>query len=216
MKQNNLKQTNASTTKGLNKNIKLKDTNIPYLGKIPEHWEVKKVKNLFYIGRGRVISKEELEDNGMYPVYSSQTKQNGILGYIKTYDFDCEQITWTTDGNAGTIFLRNGKHNCTNVCGTLRPKNENENMKFFSYALANVTPHYKRPDINGAKIMNNEMADILIVYPPLSEQKAIAEFLDNKCKKIENIIEKLQHQIKLIKEYKSSLINETTSGRKLF
>ncbi|MBZ7970338.1 restriction endonuclease subunit S [Campylobacter sp. RM3125] len=187
----------------------LKNSGIEWLGEIPEHWEVVKIKHIFNIGRGRVISQEELDENGNFPVYSSQTTNNGILGYIKTYDFDCEQITWTTDGvNAGTIFLRNGKYNCTNVCGILKPRN-NENMSFLTYALQNVTPYYKRPDTNGAKIMNNEMANIQIVYPPLKEQEQIANFLDEKCEKIQNFIEKKEKLLSLLQEQKQALINET-------
>ncbi|MBZ7929227.1 restriction endonuclease subunit S [Campylobacter molothri] len=186
-----------------------KNSGIEWLGEIPEHWEVVKIKHIFNIGRGRVISQEELDENGNFPVYSSQTTNNGILGYIKTYDFDCEQITWTTDGvNAGTIFLRNGKYNCTNVCGILKPRN-NENMSFLTYALQNVTPYYKRPDTNGAKIMNNEMANIQIVYPPLKEQEQIANFLDEKCEKIQNFIEKKEKLLSLLQEQKQALIDET-------
>lgn len=188
-----------------------KPSGIKWLGEIPKHWEIKKIKTIFNIGRGRVISQQELEEMGNYPVYSSQTKNNGILGYIQTYDFDCTQITWTTDGvNAGTIFLRSGKHNCTNVCGTLRPK-QDENMSFLSYAIKIATPHYKRPDTNGAKIMNNEMANIEIVYPPLQEQKEIAEFLDSKCEKIQNYIDKKQKLITLLQEKKQALINEAVT-----
>lgn len=188
-----------------------KPSGIEWLGEIPKHWEIKKIKTIFNIGRGRVISQQELEEMGNYPVYSSQTKNNGILGYIQTYDFDCTQITWTTDGvNAGTIFLRSGKHNCTNVCGTLRPK-QDENMSFLSYAIKIATPHYKRPDTNGAKIMNNEMANIEIVYPPLQEQKEIAEFLDSKCEKIQNYINKKQKLITLLQEKKQTLINEAVT-----
>lgn len=189
--------------------IAYKESGIPWLGKIPKHWEIRRVKHLFEIGRGRVISQEELDDNGLYPVYSSQTQDNGVLGYIQTYDFDCEQITWTTDGvNAGTIFLRRGKHNCTNVCGTLQPKNKNENMVFLTYVLQNATPHYKRPDTNGAKIMNNEMAEILLIYPPLKEQQAIADFLDKKTRQIEEFIDKKQKLITLLEEKKQTLINQ--------
>ncbi|ECP7276120.1 hypothetical protein FU701_07860 [Campylobacter jejuni] len=122
-------------------------------------------------------------------------------------------MTWTTDGvNAGTIFLRNGKYNCTNVCGILKPRN-NENMSFLTYALQNVAPYYKRPDTNGAKIMNNEMANMQIVYPPLKEQEQIAKFLDEKCEKIDLLIEKTEKQIELIKEYKTTLINQAVCGR---
>lgn len=196
-------QSNFSTTKNL------KESGIPWVGKIPKHWEMRRVKHLFEIGRGRVISQEELDDSGMYPVYSSQTQDNGVLGYIRTYDFDCEQITWTTDGvNAGTVFLRRGKHNCTNVCGTLRPKNKNENIVFLTFALQNATPYYKRPDTNGAKIMNNEMAEILLIYPPLKEQQTIADFLDKKTRQIEKFIDKKQKLITLLEEKKQTLINQ--------
>ncbi len=54
-----------------------------------------------------------------YPVYSSQTKEKGLMGYYKDYLFE-DAITWTTDGaNAGTVNYRAGKFYCTNVCGVL-------------------------------------------------------------------------------------------------
>ena len=54
-----------------------------------------------------------------YPVYSSQTKDNGLMGYYKDYLYE-NAITWTTDGaNAGTVNYRAGKFYCTNVCGVL-------------------------------------------------------------------------------------------------
>lgn len=61
------------------------------------------------LNRGRVMSKIYLADNiGEYPVYSSQTANNGEIGKINTFDFEGEFITWTTDGaNAGTVFYRN-------------------------------------------------------------------------------------------------------------
>ena len=112
-----------------------RETNLLGVYKTPSSWTIKKVKYLFNIGRGRVISEQELDDKGIYPVYSSQTKNNGRLGFINTFDFDCEQITWTTDGaNAGTVFLRNGRHNCTNVCGTLQSISVSENMDFVLYS----------------------------------------------------------------------------------
>ena len=59
------------------------------------------------LSRGRVMSKEYLAENaGIYPVYSSQTANNGEIGKITTFDYDGEFITWTTDGaNAGTVFI---------------------------------------------------------------------------------------------------------------
>ena len=189
-----------------------KDSGIDWLCKIPSEWNITKVKHKFLLGRGRVISLEELEEEGEYPVYSSQTKNNGILGYINSYDFDCKQITWTTDGaNAGTVFLREGKHNCTNVCGTLLPIKKNENLEYLTYTLGYATTFYKRPDTNGAKIMNGEMSEIFLTFPPVEEQQQIANFLDKATSKIDTLIEKQTKQIELLKEKRQAVISHAVT-----
>src|SRR5690625_1615257 len=180
---------------------KMKDSGIEWIGEIPEDWGVAQVKHLFEIGRGRVISKEELsfDSHTGYPVYSSQTKNDGVLGYIGTYDFDEPQLTWTTDGaNAGTVFLRKGKYNCTNVCGTLKLKSEVQvkvNLNFIYHALYVGAPYYKRKDTNGYKIMNNEMAVIKISLPPLDMQEKISKEIEGKFKIIHDLIVKTNQSI---------------------
>ncbi|MEE0495050.1 MAG: restriction endonuclease subunit S [Cyanobacteriota bacterium] len=190
-----------------------KDSGIEWIGEIPQEWSIVQVKNLFNIGRGRVISQLELDDNGEFPVYSSQTQNNGCLGYIKTYDFDTSQLTWTTDGaNAGTVFLREGKHNCTNVCGTLQPKNSNINLKYMLYNLVHTAHYHKRQDTNGYKIMNNEMAVIKVCVPnKIEEQKQIAGYLDKKCGEIDRVVETEKAVIEKLKEYKQSIITEAVT-----
>ena len=87
----------------------------------PNGVEYRTVGDICNICRGIVMSKDFIRDNvGAYPVYSSQTENNGELGKINTYSFDGEYLTWTTDGaNAGSVFYRNGKFSVTNVCGVL-------------------------------------------------------------------------------------------------
>lgn len=78
------------------------------INKICPDWvEYKSIEHLCQISRGKVISKDYIRDNiGEYPVYSSQTENNGILGCISTYEYNGEYLTWTTDGaNAGSVFL---------------------------------------------------------------------------------------------------------------
>lgn len=187
----------------------MKDSGVEWIGTVPKEWSLTKVKNLFYIGRGRVIAQTELEDDGLYPVYSSQTKNNGCLGYINTYDFDSSQLTWTTDGaNAGTVFLREGKYNCTNVCGTLLPKTDKNDLQYLKFALEYIAIFHKRADINGYKIMNNEMADIIVTLPPIIEQKRLSRFLDEQVSEIDNIIDKTTQIIEEYKKYKQSIITE--------
>lgn len=190
---------------------KMKDSGIEWIGEIPEGWELTKVKRIFDIGRGRVISQQELTSVG-YPVYSSQTKNNGCLGYISTYDFDKSQLTWTTDGvNAGTVFLRDGKHNCTNVCGTLAPKNDTNDLRYLKYALEYIAFYHKRADINGFKIMNNEMAEIELLLPPLFEQQNIANYLDFKCSQTQSILEQSLFSIEEYKKLKQAVITQAVT-----
>ena len=190
---------------------KMKDSGIEWIGEIPEGWELTKVKRIFDIGRGRVISQQELTSVG-YPVYSSQTKNNGCLGYISTYDFDKSQLTWTTDGvNAGTVFLREGKHNCTNVCGTLAPKNGTNDLRYLKYALEYIAFYHKRADINGFKIMNNEMAEIELLLPPLFEQQNIANYLDFKCSQTQSILEQTLFSIEEYKKLKQAVITQAVT-----
>ena len=189
----------------------MKDSGYLWIGNIPEDWNISKVKHIFEIGRGRVIAKTELEESG-YPVYSSQTKNNGVLGYIKTYDFDRSQLTWTTDGaNAGTVFLREGQHNCTNVCGTLMPKNDLNDLRYLKYALAHIAHYHKRADTNGFKIMNNEMAEIEMILPSKSEQEQIVRILDSKSEQIDTLISNQEQQIEKLKSYQQSLITEVVT-----
>ena len=190
---------------------KMKDSGIEWIGEIPEGWELTKVKRIFDIGRGRVISQQELTSVG-YPVYSSQTKNNGCLGYISTYDFDKSQLTWTTDGvNAGTVFLREGKYNCTNVCGTLAPKNDTNDLRYLKYALEYIAFYHKRADINGFKIMNNEMAEIELLLPPLFEQQNIANYLDFKCSQTQSILEQSLFSIEEYKKLKQAVITQAVT-----
>ena len=98
----------------------------------PNGVEYKTIQELCEITRGKVISKDFIRYNiGEYPVYSSQTENNGELGKINTYDFNGEYLTWTTDGaNAGSVFYRNGKFSITNVCGLLKTLNNKITTKF--------------------------------------------------------------------------------------
>tara|TARA_B110000027_G_scaffold134251_1_gene165990 strand:- start:7509 stop:8804 length:1296 start_codon:yes stop_codon:yes gene_type:complete len=188
-----------------------KETKLQWVNNIPNHWIEGKVKYLFDIGRGRVISQQELNPNGRYPVYSSQTKNDGCLGHIDTFDFDDDILTWTTDGaNAGEVFKRNGKFNCTNVCGTLKPKKE-LNLVYFLYLMKFLTPFYKRPDTNGAKIMNGEMAEIISYFPSLVEQTQIAAYLDYKTGLIDSIIAQKEELIKKLKEQRQAIISEAVT-----
>ena len=142
-----------------------------------DKWTTYKIQNIAKIGRGRVISSVEIErqEHPLYPVYSSQTSNDGIMGYLDSYMFDGEYITWTTDGaNAGTVFYRKGKFNCTNVCGTLKihPKFD---CYFVSLVLQQATQKYVSSNLANPKLMNNTMASIKIRMPNIETQKKLSK-----------------------------------------
>lgn len=136
-------------------------------------WEQRKVSELFRVTRGYVLAATQTEtektDEKPYPVYSSQTKDKGLMGYYKDYLYE-DAITWTTDGaNAGTVNYRAGKFYCTNVCGVLL-SNEVKANQMIAEALNNVAKGYVSY-VGNPKLMNNVMADIVIQIPTHAEER---------------------------------------------
>ena len=155
----------------------------PFIERLLDGAEVewKKLGEVCELKRGRVISKEYLlENKGEYPVYSSQTVNHGEIGKIKTYDFEQEAVTWTTDGaNAGTVFYREGCFSITNVCGLITIKDiQKLTYKYLYYWLSIETKKYVYSGMGNPKLMSNQMEKILIPIPPLSVQEHIVEILD--------------------------------------
>ena len=94
---------------------------------------------------------------------------------------------------------------------TIHGNFEKSNIKFMTYAIGMVAEQNKRKDINGYKIMNNEMANIKFVVPPLNIQTIIANFLDKKCSEIDSLSADIQSQIDVLEEYKKSVITEAVT-----
>lgn len=151
------------------------------------------------LGRGRVINSAEIskQKNPIYPVYSSQTSNNGIMSYLDNYDYEGEYITWTTDGaNAGTVYYRNGKFNCTNVCGILKIKNG-----YDAYYISNIlncyTKKYVSTNLANPKLMNNVMANIKINLPSIEQQKHSSK-----------ILQSIEYRVEIEEDIKLNLVKQ--------
>lgn len=173
---------------------------------IPDQWRSVSIADLCIVGRGRVISQEEINRHpGPYPVFSSQTSNNGEMGHIDTFDFDGEWVTWTTDGaNAGTVFHRIGRFNCTNVCGTLQPKLGNSlDLPFLQYHLGRIAKSYVSY-IGNPKLMNDVMGRVAFILPPFPEQRKIARILTT----VDKLIEKTEALIAKYQAIKQGLMHD--------
>ena len=166
-------------------------------------WNEYKISDIMNIARGTVIPKTEisecLNNEFRYPVYSSQTSNNGILGYDNKYDFNGKFLTWTTDGaNAGKIFYREGKFRCTNVCGILYNK-DNRYVSELTAELLNIeTPKYVSY-VGNPKLMNNVMSNIIIKLPDPSRDHFFSSILKIINKKLTIEEEKLDKLFELKK-----------------
>lgn len=172
-----------------------------------EDWDQVEVGEIFKVTRGNVLAVSKLSktpnDIMQYPVYSSQTTNNGLLGYYNEYLFE-NAITWTTDGaNAGTVKFRKGKFYSTNVNGVLL-SDEGFANKMVSEAINKLSGKYVSR-VGNPKLMNNVMSQIKILIPKsLDEQILLSENLDS----IENAINQHLLQLDKIKNIKSALIRQ--------
>ena len=169
--------------------------------------EWKTLGDVATLRRGRVMSKGYLAENaGPFPVYSSQTANNGAIGKIDTFDFDGEFISWTTDGaNAGTVFHRVGKFSITNVCGLIKINDESRlNYKFLYYWLSIEAQKHVYSGMGNPKLMSHQVEKIPVPIPypespskSLIEQKRIASILDKLEALTFSISEGLPREIEL-------------------
>ncbi len=185
-----------------------KDKLIPEL-RFPEfnnegEWETKEVGEIFDVTRGYVLAmslvQEKQSNENPYPVYSSQTKNNGLAGFYKEYLYE-DAITWTTDGaNAGDVNYRDGKFYCTNVCGVLLNKDGFAN-KCISELINSVSKKYVSY-VGNPKLMNGVMSQIKIPVPKIKEQKKIASCLSS----LDGVIAAHSQKLDLLKDHKKGLM----------
>lgn len=183
--------------------------------RLSEKFEKKyfKVSDIFDIKKGNAdYTKEYINENiGDYPVYSSQTKDDGVIGKIKHYDYDENCLTWTTDGTyVGTVFLRNGKFSMTSHCGALILKEEYKtlNLEYLQIILSEILPNYKEGEGSNKRLGKQKIADVDMPIPvkkndefDLQVQVKIVE----EHKKIENLKSVIANKLEKITKSKVNL-----------
>lgn len=169
-------------------------------------WEEKDIGEIFKVTRGNVLAMPLVSgtptDTHKFPVYSSQTKNNGLSGYYNEYLFE-NCITWTTDGaNAGDVNFRSGKFYCTNVCGVL--VNSDGYANACVAAMINAVSRKYVSYVGNPKLMNGVMAKITIEFPCVAEQTKISQFLTALDDKLAATLAQLDG----VKQYKQGLLQQ--------
>ncbi len=223
-----------AVTRGLNENVKLKDSGVEWIGEIPEHWEVKKLFGLCNFIRGNsTFSKDELLCNGDYvalqygKTYKVDEINDDYSFYVNEEFYKETQIVKYDD----TILISTSetiedlghsayyKRNDIGLIGgeqiLLNPNNKKINGHYL-YFYSKLFSKELRKYATGIKVYRfnvNNLKTIYTAIPPLSEQKQIVEFIETATAKIATAISLKEQEIEKLKEYKMSLIDGVVTGK---
>lgn len=224
-----------AVTKGLNPDVEMKDSGIEWIGMIPEHWEVKRVKYACdTLSKGNGITKEDVKEDGniqcvrygeIYSKYegsfieclsSTNIERISSPKYISRGD-----ILFAGTGELveeiGKNIVYMGDEPCL-AGGDIVVMKHSQNPIFFNYAL-NSTYSQEQKSKGKAKlkvvhISATDIGNVFIALPPQNEQEEIAQILEEKCSEINKSIIDKKEQLEILEEYKKTLIYEYVTGKK--
>ena len=203
---------NRAVTRGLEPNVSLKPSGVEWLGDVPEHWEVRRLRSLAAIGTGGRDTINRKED-GLYPFFvRSQTVER-----IDTWSFDGEAVLTAGDGaGVGKVFhYVNGKFDYHQRVYKLSE---------FRHILGQFFFHYFRSTLRNEVFQGTAKSTVEslrlpmlqnfpVALPPPSEQRAIFEHLDKATAAIDDAISRARRQVELVQEYRTRLIADVVTGK---
>ena len=197
---------NQAVTRGLNPNVPLKDSGIDWIGMIPVHWSLLHLKNCVTINNGKDYKDIETEDG--IPVIGS----GGQFAYASESMYEGEVIFMGRKGTIDRPLYFNGAFWAVDTMFYAIPFNHCSGK--FLYYCATCFPYRKISTATALPSMTQrDLYQLPVALPPLSEQQAIAAYLDEKCAKIDAAIENNSKQIDASKRLKKAVINEAISGK---
>ena len=214
-----------AVTKGLNPDVKTKDSGISWIGEIPEHWETKRVasfftgkvetnldffyKHAFKFYYGTLVPKNEVGDEDeyreTYVKYSVIHKDDILInGLNLNYDFVSQRVAIApSDGIITSAYI------------VVRPRN-GTNALYYNYlfkAMDSMKLFHGMGTGIRLTLSYDELKKQVIVVPPADEQRAIVSYIEEKCQKIDSLTTELQSEIDYLKEYKQRLIADCVTGQ---
>lgn len=227
---------NHAVTKGLNPNAKMKDSGMEWLGEIPSHWEVMKVKRYIDVidgDRGSEYPNEkDYVDSGIPFLSSKNIIDNKLdlteVRYISQEKFDRlgrgklvkNDLVITVRGTIGSIGYFLGQEHQTAFINAqmmiLRTNEELSSKYFYYFARSNfwfTQLDYSAYGAAQQQLSNVVLQNLSIVVPPFDEQVSIENYLDQKLEQVEKTTQKVRNEITLLEEYRTALISEAVTGK---
>lgn len=206
-----------AVTKGLDKNVKFKDSGVECVGEIPIHWDMILLPFVFYnldYLREPISAEKRERKNPQYNYYGA----SGVIDKIDYYNVEDKVLLIGEDGanlrmrNLPLIYKAEGKFWVNNHAHILKPRKDN-----YDYMCLMLEALDYNDFITGSaqpKLSQENLSKVKVCVPPLTEQQAIADYLDEKCAEIDELIAIKQQKIEALKEYKKSVIFEYVTGKK--
>lgn len=217
----------CAVTHGLNPDVEMKDSGVDWIGLMPKHWEVKRIKELCpFISRG---STPDYVDEGNYLVMNQAVFSSGSINYeivrFSSYMKDDSKIekgdlliASTGGGILGKLYFFDDEQTfyADAHVTIVRNKKKSFHVKFLYYLLSieynMINSCMAKGSTNQTELQRDKLIAFEIAVPPVDEQKRIIEYLDIKCANIEAAIKNIGKQIDALKRLKRALINEVVIG----
>lgn len=214
-----------AVTKGIDPHAKMKDSGIPWIGQVPEHWEVKRLfslasehfisnqkvhhQNLLSLSHGRIIRKDIDSTKGLLPEsfdkYQVIEPGNVVLRFTDLQN-DHRSLRVGLAKEEGII-----------TSAYLCIAGRNNIIPEYLYFILHVNDIHKIFYGMGGGLRQSldfsEFRKLPILLPPLPEQRAIASFIDRKVQEIDGLIAAVREQIEKLKVYKQRLISDVVTGK---
>jgi type I restriction enzyme S subunit len=218
-----------AVTKGLDPSVPMKDSGIEWLGEIPQHWKVIKVKYLTKILRGKFTHRPRNDPklyDGQYPFIQTGDVANAnklIMEYTQTLnengyavskEFPSGTLVMTIAANIGDMAILNFNACFPDSIVGFVPS-DNTEIFFLYYLFSSMKKQFLSTAVLNTQLNLNveRISNICTVIPPLDEQVKITNFLDKEMQKADQQKAKIQKAIALLKEYRTALITNAVTGK---
>jgi len=231
LKEERMAVINQAVTKGLDLNVEMKDSGIEWLGKIPKHWGIGKIRFAFNISSGNGFPDElQGRTEGELPFYkvsdinSAEAHIENANNYVSSKDVQANRWNIIPKGSIvlakiGAALAKNHRKVTDVEClidnnmMAITPKNLKDYTKYYFYLMSVIRMEWFS---NPGAVPSVDLQRFKAFFIPtilFNEQKMISDFLDNKTKQIDQQIDMAKKSIGLLKEYRTALISEAVTGK---
>jgi type I restriction enzyme S subunit len=197
---------NQAVTRGLDPNTKLKPSGVEWIGDIPKHWEVWRLKFLAQIRNGQDFKEVEAESG--YPVIGS----GGQFASASKFLYEGESVLFGRKGTVDKPLYINGRFWTVDTM-FYTEVSKNVSAKFLYYSALTFPFDYYSTKTALPSMTQQDLGNHPVALPPIDEQKVIVQFIEYESRLINLAISRAEREIELMREYRTRLISDVVTGK---